>query len=309
MSMIASAPGKLILTGEYAVLDGADALVIAVTRRVTASHATTPTTPSAFLAAVASELEHRGLDAAAARARNIVVDSAPFYAGAHKLGLGSSAAVTVAATALALERTDRELVRAIAAAAHANAQGVRGARGSGADIAAAVYGGAIAFSVTSSPSPHHWPDLRIVPFFTGASADTATLVAAVAAARAERPSAVEAALVAIADASRTACLAVGDRDHVGLLAALGLAATAFDHLATATALPLVPPCVHAIRARLSSVGGVAKTTGAGGGDVAIAVAPITTDARDLCAAIVAGGGAPLDLAVDERGVDIAVATE
>jgi len=37
VTMIATAPGKLILTGEYAVLDGAPALVIAVDRRVVAT--------------------------------------------------------------------------------------------------------------------------------------------------------------------------------------------------------------------------------------------------------------------------------
>ena len=38
--MIATAPGKLILTGEYAVLDGAPALVVAMDRRAVARRAT-----------------------------------------------------------------------------------------------------------------------------------------------------------------------------------------------------------------------------------------------------------------------------
>ena len=78
----------------------------------------------------------------------IAVDSSALYDDGTKLGLGSSAAVTVAATALALsgERTlpviDREEVSTIALAAHAGA--ARAARGSGADVAAAVHGGVIA---------------------------------------------------------------------------------------------------------------------------------------------------------------------
>ena len=35
--MIASAPGKLIVTGEYAVLEGAPALVVAMNRRAIAT--------------------------------------------------------------------------------------------------------------------------------------------------------------------------------------------------------------------------------------------------------------------------------
>src|SRR5207302_7834013 len=99
----ATAPGKLILTGEYAVLDGEPALVIAVTRRAIATQTKGPRGSSPFLAAVADELAERGLRDAAERAMAIAVDSKAFYdaprAGSApiKLGLGSSAAVTVAA--------------------------------------------------------------------------------------------------------------------------------------------------------------------------------------------------------------------
>ncbi len=37
-TMTATAPGKLILTGEYAVLDGAPAVVVAMDRRVVARY-------------------------------------------------------------------------------------------------------------------------------------------------------------------------------------------------------------------------------------------------------------------------------
>jgi len=99
--MKATAPGKLILTGEYAVLDGAPALVVAVNRRVTASRHTGPRGSSPFLVAVAEEIARSyGVDAPEARAAmEIVVDSSSFFLGNTKLGLGSSAAVTVAATA------------------------------------------------------------------------------------------------------------------------------------------------------------------------------------------------------------------
>ena len=56
IGMIATAPGKLILTGEYAVLDGAPALVVAVDRRVSARRRTGPRGSSPFLVAVADEI-------------------------------------------------------------------------------------------------------------------------------------------------------------------------------------------------------------------------------------------------------------
>src|SRR5882757_7134213 len=231
--MIASAPGKLILTGEYAVLDGAPAIVVAVDRRAIARRHAGPRGSSPFLLAVADEIAARrgASDPAAHAALEISVDSTAFYdtvSGPRlpaavaaelatertKLGLGSSAAVTVAATALALGTADRHAVLEIAQAAHARAQGPRGARGSGADIAASVYGGTIVFSRPDPAGPcqiepRRWPEtVTLLPFFTGASADTAQLVAKVHTVREVQRAAVDAALTAITEASRAAITAL-----------------------------------------------------------------------------------------------------
>src|SRR5262249_60628005 len=72
--------------------------------------------------------------------RRVKVDSSALALGGHKLGLGSSAAAVVAAAAAAIRSTD---VHALAHRAHARAQGARGARGSGADIAASVHRGVL----------------------------------------------------------------------------------------------------------------------------------------------------------------------
>ena len=376
--MIATAPGKLILTGEYAVLEGAPALVIAVNRRVVATRRIAPRGSSPFLIAVADEVAARkGADHPATKAAmEIVVDSSMFYQGTHKLGLGSSAAVTVAAAALALAADTKSIpvidkveVLSIATAAHARAQGERGARGSGADIAAAVFGGVLAFqriapdqvawprdaarrerSITidgpysisgnertsagslggpaerpsatalgataASPPPMSgtadklgWPAaVHILPFFTGASADTATLVSQVAAARDRNRAAVDAALAAIDKASRAACQACAMRSPEiasnALIAALILAGEGIDQLAAASSVGLVPSCVTAARAALRAHGGTAKTTGAGGGDIGIAVLPATEDATVARRLLIESGCQPLPLTVDQTGVDL-----
>jgi phosphomevalonate kinase len=367
--MIATAPGKLIVSGEYAVLDGAPALVLAVDRRVVARVDDGARGSSPFLLAVADELaRRRGPDDAAARAAlAITVDSAAFYDGPMKLGLGSSAAVTVAATARALGATAPlgpdakpgpvpgflDEVLAVALAAHAMAQGAKGARGSGADIAASTYGGAIVFTaapasvddadaaaaprvgssaelgVAPSPAPRvvrtAWPaSVTLLPFFTGVAADTATLVARVAAARASHRGAVEAALAAIAEASRAACQAcsigartaarrdsaaardgeAGELAATGLIGALALAGGAVERLGAAAGVELVPACVRAARAAMARFGGTAKTTGAGGGDIGIAVIPATADEAAATRALIEAGCRPLALSVDNTGVDL-----
>src|SRR5260370_38319363 len=82
------APGKLALTGAYAVLDGAPALVAAVDRYAVAdssrvSQSPAPEVRAAFGDAAAPETDVRALHDAEGR----------------KLGLGSSAAAVVAALA------------------------------------------------------------------------------------------------------------------------------------------------------------------------------------------------------------------
>jgi phosphomevalonate kinase len=313
--VIASAPGKLILTGEYAVLDGAPAIVIAVDRRVVARRDAAARNSSGFLLAVAEEIaeRHGAGSPAAIAATEIAVDSAAFYDRSTKLGIGSSAAVTVAATALALETTDRGTVLEVAQAAHARAQGPLGARGSGADIAASVYGGTIVFSRPGSSSPcrvepRPWPaSVALVAFFTGAAADTAQLVAQIEAARELRRGAVNTALTAIADASRAACLALDDRSEAAtgaVVRAFAEAAEATDQLAAATGVALVPPCVSAARTQLARLGGIAKTTGAGGGDVAIAVVPATVDSTTVMRLLIEAGCQPVSMTRDDRGVDL-----
>jgi len=317
-NMIASAPGKLILTGEYAVLGGAPAIVVAVDRRAIAQRNATPRGSSPFLLAVADEIAARrgAADPAAHAALEISVDSTAFYHRLTKLGLGSSAAVTVAATALALGTVDHEEVLAVALAAHARAQGARGARGSGADIAASVHGGTIVFSLADAAGGaapcrverRKWPaSVMILPFFTGAAADTAQLVSRVEAARDAHRTAVDAALAAIADASRAACAALAappDIAPVALIGAIALAANATDRLAIATGIDLVPECVTSARAALARLGGTAKTTGAGGGDVGVAVLPATVDGTVATRLLIEAGCQPLRISLDEAGVDL-----
>ncbi len=144
----ASAPGKVLWAGEYAVLDGAPAVVCAVARRAIArimpSGVRVPPL-SSFLAAVRDQIfATYGPGAAETRAASrIVVDSSALQQQGIKLGVGSSAATTVAAVTAALGSADPAHVHPIAHRAHAAAQAPRGSRGSGADIAASVHGGLI----------------------------------------------------------------------------------------------------------------------------------------------------------------------
>lgn len=159
MQLNASAPGSLMLLGEYGVLYGKPALVCAVDKRINVtlmpraddqiilqstlhgSYKTTLSTlsvekPFQFVLSVLKEFVNQmtyGCD----------IDITTQFS--DKMGLGSSAAVTVATLAaltrwLDIDMTPLELVR-VGRHVVRQVQGV----GSGADIAACVYGGMIGY--------------------------------------------------------------------------------------------------------------------------------------------------------------------
>jgi mevalonate kinase len=65
----------------------------------------------------------------------------------------------------------------------------------------------------------------------------------------------------------------------------------------------VPGCVTAARAAIERLGGAVKTTGAGGGDIAIAVVPAARDDTEIARALIQAGCRPLRITLDETGVD------
>ncbi|MDJ0974942.1 MAG: hypothetical protein QNJ98_10820 [Planctomycetota bacterium] len=192
--MRATAPGKLMLIGEYAVLEGAPAIVAAVDRRVevvlgeggdlTPSPVVTirtdlpgeasveldisePCTPDHFPhgvcfvrsivgAALGDEQEAEQL----ARLGSIEVHSEALRSGpgGAKLGLGSSAAVAAAlTTALAAWTTPEHPVdpAVLLARARAAHREAVGGSGSGVDVAASMLGGVRAFRITPTGLEHH----------------------------------------------------------------------------------------------------------------------------------------------------------
>lgn len=266
-----SAPGKLFLSGEYAVLYGAPAIVTAVDRRVVAWAEDgkyevfgADIVDRALPSAVAAETGRSGYD-------GFRVDVGATFHGDLKLGLGSSAASCVALTAAMLASSDREAIYRAATAAHLSFQ--RGS-GSGADIAASVFGGTLRFarSVEAADqtlvAPVAWPHgLRIEAVWLGKPANSRDFVAAVRAVDGSE----EHALVSAA--ASTAAEAIGAGDVSNFVEALREADAALEALGARAGVPIVTPAHRELRAACASTEICAKPSGAGGGDFSILAGP------------------------------------
>jgi phosphomevalonate kinase len=318
-----TAPGKAVITGEYAVLRGAPSIVMAVNRRAvvcTSSSSdvrSTVVTPGfangkwnfAVAAGNVDWLAGRGPDIIAAvfaalpglpsGSLDISIDTQSFVdeRSAAKLGLGSSAAATTALVAALVDSScaGAEL-RQLASAAHRNLQGVAG---SGLDIAASCEGGLICFSRDDGIQGRlAWPAaLHYRYFFSGAPASTRDAISRVA----SIPEIDRAWQDLEASASDAALgLTTGDAGSVlAAIAAYGDALQSFDSRHRIG----IFSAGHDEMLRLAGKSGlVYKPCGAGGGDIGIAVA---TDAEKLdafAALAIDTGFVPLDLQMDNSGV-------
>ncbi|MFV1958116.1 MAG: mevalonate kinase [Planctomycetota bacterium] len=355
MKVVATAPAKLILLGEYAVVEGAPAVVAAVDRRVRVEieeRAEGPwmlasDAPGARPTAIERTPDGRfvledGRSAREAEATRLLacllevlgpartadlpplavqIESAPLHAGpgGAKLGLGSSAAVAVAlggalrhlfpGAAAAGDRHARATAFAQDLEAHRRAQG---GRGSAVDVAASSFGGLFGYvranereATAARIEPLDWPaGLSFGVLWTGQPTRTADFLERWEAARHRRPRALEAIpdrLAALAEEGREA-YEKADVDRI--LEVTEAYAEGLGALGGAIEAPILSP-LHARLARLAKRNGVVyKPSGAGGGDVGVALGTShEAMARTLEDAERAGCRA-LSLEVDRQGVTV-----
>jgi phosphomevalonate kinase len=328
MHVVARAPGKLLLSGEYAVLFGAPAVVAAVDRfaeaqvrldrvsggmtvtsraeheRWTVSSPEREELTGGDLGAVLAALRVAEAWAPGLTARQIEVevDSRSFLTDGRKLGIGRSAATVTAATAAFLAvggiRGHAEICEA-AVAAHALFQE---GHGSGADVAAAAHGGVIEFrrtagrlTVEARALP---PGLHLVVGWTGESVPTDPLLKRFASAAASREPRALSELCAIAERA-AGTIAAGDAAR--FCEAADASADLLAQLGEELGLPIVTPALERLIEAARQAGAAAKPSGAGGGDCGIAFAASEAEAARVRAAWSDVGIVPLPLTIAPSG--------
>jgi len=291
--VIAAAPGKLFTTGAYAILEGAPAIVVAVNRYVIAD-TRGPASDRPEVVEVARALG----------ATPPSIDASRLEDGGRKLGLGSSAAAAVASAAVLLGVEDRQRVFVEARRAHAAVQ----PRGSGADVAAATFGGVVRvqrvredLSIEQTRLPS---GLVLRAFALARSTRTSDALDRLA----ERRDLAHGPLARIVAAANLGADAVARDDVEAFVRAAGDHVEGLGALGRVLDLPLLPGEVGRARELLFSASRsgnrldpVLLPSGAGGGDTVLwlgARAPTDQEAATLEGL----GLHALDLELDSQGV-------
>jgi phosphomevalonate kinase len=292
----ASAPGKLVLAGEYAVLDGAPAMVMAVDRRAVVSAVAAKrrgATPGLLLQSVCAAV---GSPCHGEVGMNTDSFHAADAAGrVTKIGLGSSAALSAALCRLLLP-ADASGERLLRSAIDAHRRFQNGA-GSGADVAASVLGGVVRFRMDdATPERLSWPHgLKYSVWWSGVPASTALKLARLSR-TARSPSRMQ-----LADAATR----VADRWSAdlrsGLLPALESYIEALERFDREHRLGVFDAGHRELKAAAGSVDVLYKPCGAGGGDAGIAFAADATALDAFAGRARLQGFMRMDLSIDSRG--------
>jgi phosphomevalonate kinase len=291
--IVARAPGKLVALGEYAVLDGAPAVVLAVDRYVEVAIGPAAEGVCELTTRAPDVVERRfavGAKSGAALidlvtaavepplAWSATINSQAFFAGSAKLGLGSSAAVLCAwagafgAFARSQGRAVPELGVAELIELHRRFQG---GKGSGLDVAASYTGGAILFSLAGSGLPQigsvRLPNsVGFAGIFAGRSASTPGLVAHYRAWCRGRPREAAALQRRLTVAAEAGVQALRGSDAAAWLEAFAAYGRGLQELGDAMGLAVVTAEHREIGEEARRHGVAYKISGAGGGDLGLA---------------------------------------
>lgn len=197
----ASAPGSLMLMGEHAVLRGQPAIVCAITKRMKVK--LTPREDQAIVLHSALGEHETTLDELAPS------ESFRFVLGAirtcreglaqgfeldfksemsHQMGLGSSAAVTVATLAALAGAQGKEPAPGYLLETGARIiRKVQGGVGSGADVAASIYGGCLRFYAEAQEVVKLPKALQLTVLYSGSKMPTPEVIAVVEENRKKQP--------------------------------------------------------------------------------------------------------------------------
>lgn len=304
------APGKIFLVGEYAVLEQGVAVLAAVNRVAVAQYVPGMDAASRVVAeAVKRATAEIGEAASALPAGSPLVSTDDFRHGDDKIGFGSSAATAVASVGAVFESAgisvaeNRDRVFATAFAAHRAAQD---GAGSGADVAVATYGGLVKVSAGSAGIPMVEklavpPGLHLVVFWTGQAASTIDMIAGMQRFARKDPVAYQQIIENLQEIAGRFVAEIREGNATAAVAAAGRYGRRLEVLGAAASVPIVTEAFNRASELAKELGGIAKPSGAGGGDIGVGMFA-TPEAARLFARALPKPLIPMDVDLDPCGV-------
>lgn len=271
--MRAKAPGKVVVTGAYSVLEGGPAIVAAVDRYVTAD-------TELVGDRLTDEVKAAGITTP------IWFDATALRQDERKLGLGSSAAILVACLAARAlvecgPMQPEPLARRVfapALVAHRTAQ----AGGSGIDVAAACFGGVLEYR-KGMDQPLFQPlaavtGLHVEVWASRSEASTREMLEHVRALGQRDPESHRRDLLAQGDAATATVEAWRARDVQAIIRGCAAQRHALSRLGLDAGIPIVTREVAALADLAERQSAAVLPAGAGGGDIALYVGEQPSDA-------------------------------
>lgn len=321
--MMASAPGKVMLFGEYGVLEGGRALLAAINRRAQVRLEPSdqyyvdtcgwlPQTASFDLPAGRSAPVWHNPDfgpplklfsvvienftEACHAPVKVILDTTAFFQGDDKIGIGSSAALCVALAALWANRLGQAVSLDQCQKLHFEFQ----KSGSGADVAACYQGGVICFSRSKPAQSVKLPSgLCLALTWTGLSASTTNMLDQLADYRKRNKPAYQGAMKALQKTAEAVLSQAGAGDW---LLALGDFVDALERFSTQTGLTIFLSPHQELTELARKQGLLYKPMGAGAGDLGLVATDDPERLAFFCNQITEKGLGLIDFEIDQQGV-------
>ena len=311
-----SAPGKLVISGEYAVLLDAPAIAMAVNRRAFCELGTSDSEGWVIRSQPAFWNSRLTLETIKAGNHELGVvdklrllneftmlpehaqmsiDSRSLYTHGKKMGLGSSAASFVSMYFAICQLTGsspsvEECLKVYASLPDS---------GSGVDIATSFKGGVIQFQSGVAQSVNLPNDIRIEAFYVGVSTRTSDKLLTFQDWISSQPSSTAERLC-----EASTCVTRSTTNASNFLDAVRFFIEVQEIVDNSSGLGIWGPQHRALRSEANREGVLYKPSGAGGGDIGIAISTDQEALKRMAQSARNMGFLPLDLAVEQDGVRV-----